>query len=121
MIHAQSCRHRLQFALAIHDTSGTDVIALRKKQLNHHFAVFVQPLRFGLNHHAFGNLGNTGGQKSGITFHLNQAKPATATVGQTVQATKGRNIDSGILSGGQDTLGWESADHFIVNGKGDNL
>jgi hypothetical protein len=121
MIHTQFRRHALQLALAVHNTSGTDVVALRKEQLNHHLSVLLHPFGLRHNNHTLLHLRDTGGHQLGIAFHFNQAKPATASIGQTIQATKGGNIDPGILSRGQHTLRRQSADHFIVNGKSDNL
>jgi hypothetical protein len=120
MIHTQFGRHTLQLAMTVHDTGGTDVVAFGKEQFNHHLAILLQSFRLGLDHHPFHHLRDTGGRQPGIAFDFNQTKATTTPVGETIQAAKGGYIDPSIFSRSQHTIIGLSADHFIVNGKGDN-
>jgi hypothetical protein len=121
MIHPQFCSHGLQLAMAIHDTSGTDVVALSQEQLNHHLPILLQPFSLGLYNHSFLNLRDAGSGQPGIAFYFDQAKAAATPLGETFQAAKGGDIDPGIFSRTQHRLAWLSTDQFIINGKGDNL
>ena len=87
---------RLQFAMAVGDADGADVVALGEQQFQGHAAVFAQPLAVGLDVHAFGDLGGAGRQQLGNAGHFHQAEAAGADVIDAVQMAERRDFDAGV-------------------------
>ena len=96
VVHALAVGEGLEFAVAVGDADGADVVALGEEQLEGHAAVFAQALAVGLDVHALGDLGGAGGQELGDAGDFDQAEAAGADVVDAVQMAEGRDVDAGV-------------------------
>ena len=91
VVHADGDRQVLQLAVAVGHADRADVVALGEQQFDDHSAVFAEPLGIGADDHLLGDVCDAGGQQLVAAPHLDQAEPAGADVGSTLEVAERGN------------------------------
>ena len=121
MVHAQRCRHVLQFTIAVRHTHGTNVIALGEKQFQNKSAIFLQAFRMGNHLHSFTHARHTRRLQLGRTLNFDETQAARAHFRQSFEMTQGRNFDPVFDGDVENRLVGVRADFAVVNFQCRNL
>src|SRR5208337_4202750 len=104
VVHADPLGKVLELAVAVGHAHGTYVVALGEEKLDDHSPEVPEPLRAGLHLHFLEDLRGAGRHQSGWIADLDQAHPAGAHVGDTLEMAEGRNRDSRFVRGLENRL-----------------
>ena len=115
VVHALAPGEGLQFAMAVGNAHGADMIPLGEQQFQRHAPVFSQPLAVGFDLHAFGDFGGAGGKQLRHAGHFHQAQAAGAHVIDAVQVAQGRDFHAGLFRRLQNGCAFLGADFLAVN------
>ena len=89
---AERLRHGLQFAVAVRDAGGADVVALDEQQLDGHAAILRELCRRGLDGHAVLDGRGAGGQQAVGSGELDHADAACADCAEALEIAERGNL-----------------------------
>ncbi len=120
MGHAELHRQLLQFAVAVGDADGTDMIAFAEDELEDLYPIAVDPFRMGDHFHIFPRQRDACGDQFRRAFDFDQAQPTGAALGQTIQVAECRDIDPVLPGNGENGFILAGADILIVDFESQN-
>ena len=120
VVHPHRHRNVLQFAVAVGDAEGADVVAFGEEQLHGHAAIALQLLGVGADRHPLRRFGGTGGQQAAAGLRGHQAEAAGAHRRQPLEMAEGGQLHAGG-AGGLQQAGAGGHRHLLaVHPQGDN-
>ena len=104
MGETEGLRQRLQFAIAVRDTHGADVIAFDEQQLECHQPIVRKAVGIGADRHAVLYRCRAGGQQATDAGDLDQAQTAGPRRAKPFQMAQGRDVLAVVMRHLEDVL-----------------
>jgi hypothetical protein len=105
----------LEFAMAVGDADGADVVALSEEKLKDVAAIFLKAFGVGLDIHAFEDSGDAGRKQLVGAGNLDHAETASADVAEAIEMAECRDLDVVFASDLQDGLSAATTDCLAVD------
>src|SRR5271170_7242474 len=112
--------HILQLAMSIRHTHRTDVITFAEQHFHDHLAITGKFVRFGLDHHAFSDIGDASRLQFRASLYFNQAEAAASPSRNAIQLAESRNINLVQASNFKESLIVSAAHHMSIDRQGYN-
>lgn len=112
---AELLRESLEFAVAVGNADGADVISLGEEEFEYGAAMPGDSLGSGGDFHAFFNAGDAGREQAVLAFDFNEAEAACADIAETIEVAEGGNVDAIFTGDIEDGLVGPRADVFAVD------